>query len=98
MRDGRGLLLNLTGEPLPVDVDIALMGCPDRVAVITGRAGAAPVALLVRPDGYLAWAAADDAENPWSGAFSALHHWFGAEIGEKFMVTGSDEPVTRVGG
>ncbi|HEX4224391.1 MAG TPA: FAD-dependent oxidoreductase, partial [Pseudonocardiaceae bacterium] len=36
-------------------VEIALMGCPDRVGLVTGRAETGPVALLVRPDGYVAW-------------------------------------------
>ncbi|HEY4459979.1 MAG TPA: hypothetical protein VGN81_37050 [Pseudonocardiaceae bacterium] len=98
LADGRVYLLNLTGAALPEAVDIALLGCPDRVGLITGRSMTGPVALLVRPDGYLAWVAADDAENPWSGAVEALQHWFGADLEPAFTVTQSDEPVTRVGG
>ena len=63
-----------------------------------GWSPAGPAALLVRPDGYLAWAAAGNAENPWSGAGEALRHWFGVDLGPNFTVTQSDEPVTRVGG
>ena len=98
LADGRGLLLNLTGEPLPDALDIALLGCPDRVGVVTGRSATGPVALLVRPDGYLAWVAADDADNPWSGLDVALWRWFGVDLEANGAVTRSDEPVTRVGG
>jgi hypothetical protein len=94
LSEGRGLLLNLTGEALPAELGIALMGCPDRATLVTGRAGAGPVALLVRPDGYVAWAAAEGADNPWSGAYEALHYWFGAEAAGRPAVTRSDEPVT----
>jgi hypothetical protein len=74
------------------------MGCPDRVGLVTGRAETGPVALLVRPDGYVAWAANGGADNPWSGAQKALRYWFGAEVAGRLAVTHSDEPVTQVGG
>jgi 2-polyprenyl-6-methoxyphenol hydroxylase-like FAD-dependent oxidoreductase len=98
LADGRAYLLNLTGATLPSALGIALLGCPDRVGLVTGRSVTGPAALLVRPDGYLAWAAAENAENPWSGAGEALRDWFGVDLEPNFTVTQSDEPVTRVGG
>jgi hypothetical protein len=77
---------------------IALLGCPDRVGLVTGRSAAGPAALLVSPDGDLGWVAGENAENPWSGAGEALRDWFGVDLEPNFAVTRSDEPVTRVGG
>ena len=52
----------------------------DRVDTVTGdwaegegAVSDAPHALLVRPDGYIAWAAPDEA-----GPHEALERWFGA--------------------
>jgi choline dehydrogenase-like flavoprotein len=98
LADGRAYLLNLTGAALPSALGIALLGCPDRVGLVTGRSVTGPAALLVRPDGYLAWVAAENPENPWSGAGEALRDWFGVDLESNFTVTQSDEPVTRVGG
>jgi bifunctional hydroxylase/dehydrase len=75
LHTGRGLLLDLTD-------DAALRQCAapwaDRVDVVTARlstiADDDPHAVLVRPDGHVAWA------NPGAGELvdSALARWFGA--------------------
>ncbi|MER6508495.1 FAD-dependent monooxygenase [Nonomuraea sp. NPDC001636] len=69
LRDGRGLLLDLSGgADVPAD---ALAGHRDRVrpaVADTPQAGGG--ALLVRPDGYVAWAGG-------SGLAEALTAWFG---------------------
>lgn len=66
MRDGRGLLLDRTGA-------LSAKGWADRVGSITevGAALDAP-ALLLRPDGHVAWIG-DDQE----GLAGALTRWFG---------------------
>ena len=97
LRDGRALLLNLTGAALPAEVEIALLGCPDRVSMVTGRTDGDPVALLVRPDGYVALAASGR-ENCWSGACGALSYWFGAPDQAHGFITRSSESVTGLGG
>jgi 2-polyprenyl-6-methoxyphenol hydroxylase-like FAD-dependent oxidoreductase len=69
LRDGRPLLADFTGGP-----DLAATAGPwdDRVHRVTARADAAPApALLIRPDGYVAWAG-DDPE----GLKGALTRWF----------------------
>ncbi|MFC6086553.1 FAD-dependent monooxygenase [Sphaerisporangium aureirubrum] len=70
LRDGRGLLLDRSGDP--AGADLAVAGHRDRVRV--ARAGAAAGDadfLLVRPDGYVAWAGGRD------GLGEALATWFG---------------------
>ncbi|MEV0741831.1 FAD-dependent monooxygenase [Streptomyces sp. NPDC050549] len=69
-----GVLLDLSDA---ADLRAAAAGWKDRVVTVTGTPptpgtfdGAA--ALLVRPDGYIAWAGADPA-----GLEAALHRWFG---------------------
>jgi hypothetical protein len=68
------------------------------VGLVTGRAGIGPVSRWSAQNGYLAWVGPGDQGIPGQGVCEALRHRFGAEIEEKFTVTGSDEPVTRVGG
>jgi hypothetical protein len=69
-RSGRPLLLDLAGDPALAEV---AAGWADRVDLVVGHAEHPPAsALLVRPDGYAAWA---------TGAGSvagALRAWFGA--------------------
>lgn len=50
LHQARPVLLDLSGGAL----DVA--GLPDRIAVATGACDRAPAALLIRPDGYVAWA------------------------------------------
>jgi len=59
----------------------AAEGWSDRVSVIAARAVSQPApaaAMLIRPDGYVAWAAGPDAPVPVSGLHEALRTWFGA--------------------
>jgi 2-polyprenyl-6-methoxyphenol hydroxylase-like FAD-dependent oxidoreductase len=83
VRAGRGVLLDLT-EPSAAGAGLVASlasGWSDRVGIITARTAAQPApvaAMLVRPDGYVAWAAALDAPDPAGGLREALHAWFGA--------------------
>ncbi|MGW2258593.1 FAD-dependent monooxygenase [Streptomyces sp. NPDC001780] len=71
LRDARPVLVDLTGgNGLSATVEPWL----DRVRHVAGVADAAPApALLIRPDGYVAWAGADP-----DGLKTALARWFGA--------------------
>ncbi|MBB4688979.1 FAD-dependent monooxygenase [Amycolatopsis jiangsuensis] len=52
----------------------------DRVTIVsTSAAGETPTALLIRPDGYVAWAS-DDAGPDLDALRSALARWFGAGV------------------
>ncbi|QFZ18720.1 FAD-dependent monooxygenase [Saccharothrix syringae] len=69
-RTGRPLLVDLTGAPERAGV---AAGWADRVDLVVATSDAAPAdALLVRPDGYVAWAGADAAS-----LADALRTWFG---------------------
>lgn len=74
----RGLLLDLAGD---AGVRAGADGYTDRVEVVAARCAARPdlAALLVRPDGVVAWAAAAPAGGV--GLRSALTAWFGAPTG-----------------
>lgn len=67
MSSARPLLL----RHADVNVNIA-GGWSDRVDVVTTTADLDTAAILVRPDGYVAWAGNDD-----TGLPEALHAWFG---------------------
>lgn len=54
LRDGKGVLLNLAGS---AGIRAAATGYAGRVRVIGGGSYADLTAVLVRPDGYVAWAA-----------------------------------------
>jgi hypothetical protein len=70
MRDGRGLLLDQTGQ-LSVD------GWADRVDHVVDVSDELDVpALLLRPDGHVAWVGDDQAE-----LARQLPRWFGAPVG-----------------
>jgi rifampicin monooxygenase len=70
MHAGRGLLLDRTGG-LSVD------GWADRVDHVVDVSGELDVpAVLVRPDGHVAWAGGDQ-----QGLLGALPRWFGAPTG-----------------
>jgi len=64
LHEARPVLLDLSGGVLDVT------GLPDRVNVVTGACAAAPAALLLRPDGYVAWAA-DTVDAAAAGALAA---------------------------
>ncbi|TFV81996.1 FAD-dependent oxidoreductase [Microbacterium sp. dk485] len=70
MRRGRGLLLDRTGRLT------AVAGWADRVDHVRQHSdGVDAAAVLLRPDGYIAWAGEDEA-----GLTSALERWFGAPL------------------
>jgi 2-polyprenyl-6-methoxyphenol hydroxylase-like FAD-dependent oxidoreductase len=67
LRDGRGLLLDQTGG-------LSVAGWADRVDHVVDLSEELDVqAVLLRPDGHVAWAGGDEAELP-----GALRKWFGA--------------------
>ncbi|MFF1546648.1 FAD-dependent monooxygenase [Streptomyces sp. NPDC058291] len=73
LRSGRGLLLGLGGPPPRVDAAYA-----DRLDTVTAEAApGSPLdgtsAVLVRPDGYVAWAGGRDGH----GLAEAVARWFG---------------------
>ncbi|MFB7297715.1 FAD-dependent monooxygenase [Streptomyces rubiginosohelvolus] len=84
LRDGRGLLVELTPAPASAAPD----GVRERTAPWAGRvryvratapagsplrAPSAPAVLLLRPDGHVAWAHTEDGPS----LTAALHRWFG---------------------
>ncbi|GAA5119980.1 FAD-dependent monooxygenase [Pseudonocardia adelaidensis] len=72
LRAARPVLLDLAGR---ADLTAAARGWTDRVDVVTATTPEPPAdALLVRPDGYVAWAGEHDAD----GLRQALGAWFGA--------------------
>jgi 2-polyprenyl-6-methoxyphenol hydroxylase-like FAD-dependent oxidoreductase len=77
---GRPVLLDLSGGP----VGEAALGWADRVDVVDGAtADVEACALLIRPDGYIAWATntfeADDEDR----LHAALQRWFGVSVAER---------------
>ena len=86
VRPGRGVLLDLrlglTGSGATADGALAQAAAPwqTRVDVIAGRPVAEPApaaAMLIRPDGYVAWAAGPDGKDLVRGLPEALRTWFG---------------------
>jgi len=93
VRPARGVLLELAGfgttapdgslgqAPAANDA-LAKAAAPwhDRVSVVAARPVSGPPpadAMLIRPDGYVAWAAGPDADDPARGLPEALRTWFG---------------------
>jgi len=74
LHDGRGLLLDLAGDP---ELRALAQGWAGRVLLLTAACGEGPElsALLVRPDGYVAWAS--DQGVGLNGLQTALTTWFG---------------------
>ncbi|MET0476203.1 MAG: FAD-dependent monooxygenase [Mycobacterium sp.] len=71
LRDGRPVLLDLSGGGFAA----IAAGWADRVDLVTGTVAEAPVTgLLLRPDGYVAWAT-DATDGP--GLVAALGRWCG---------------------
>jgi 2-polyprenyl-6-methoxyphenol hydroxylase-like FAD-dependent oxidoreductase len=76
MRAARGALLDLTADSA---VAKAASDRADLVNVITARCLTEPVpaaALLIRPDGYVAWATGPNTPDPAAGINQALRTWF----------------------
>ncbi|MDT7727799.1 MAG: hypothetical protein QOI21_4375 [Actinomycetota bacterium] len=72
LRAAKPVLLDLADRQ---DLRDAANSWADRITVVTARCGKPPAdALLIRPDGYVAWAA----EGSPTGLRTALAHWFGA--------------------
>jgi 2-polyprenyl-6-methoxyphenol hydroxylase-like FAD-dependent oxidoreductase len=80
LHQGRPVLLDLSGA----HVGEAARGWADRVDVV---AGAAPdleaCALLIRPDGYVAWAADTFESDDEDRLHAALQRWFGVSVAER---------------
>ncbi|MFJ4802813.1 FAD-dependent monooxygenase [Streptomyces murinus] len=78
LHTGRPLLLDLTGSPAP---DTLTAPYADRLTVLTATCPTRPTlkALLVRPDGVVAWAADTDGEEKadQDGLAAALERWVG---------------------
>jgi 2-polyprenyl-6-methoxyphenol hydroxylase-like FAD-dependent oxidoreductase len=82
MHAARGVLLDLTGGSAVADAasDWVRPGRDWQLSVVTARCLAKPApaaALFVRPDCYIAWAAAPDAPDPAAGMHEALRAWLG---------------------
>jgi 2-polyprenyl-6-methoxyphenol hydroxylase-like FAD-dependent oxidoreductase len=74
MRPARGVLVDLTEKRAFAGLG---HGWKDRVDIVTATCTAPPaVALLIRPDGYVAWAASPDTQGN-EGLRQALTTWFG---------------------
>jgi hypothetical protein len=74
LRPARGVLLDLTGNGSPAK---DWSGWADRVDIITAHCAAPPApALLIRPDGYTAWAGSITGQGN-QGLRQALTTWFG---------------------
>ncbi|GGU17081.1 FAD-dependent monooxygenase [Streptomyces lateritius] len=74
LHPAQGLVLDLADDP---EVREAAAGWKDRVTTVTGvprdpEVFAGATAVLVRPDGYVAWAGTNT-----DSLAAALHHWFG---------------------
>lgn len=85
LRPARPVLLDLADR---ADLATAAVGWSDRVDVV----GARPTperpadAVLIRPDGYVAFAAGPDTANAAGGLRGALHTWFGAPAADPLRV------------
>jgi hypothetical protein len=76
LQSGRPLLLDLSGG----DCADVIEGWRDRLDVTVATAKDRPAAfLLIRPDGYVAWAADEFAETDQDRLRGALQRWFGPE-------------------
>lgn len=80
LHGGRALLLDLTDDP---ELRNLTAGYADRVDTLTAGCPSRPelAAVLVRPDGFTAWAADTGAQAPTAGPAEVLEEWFGAPEG-----------------
>jgi hypothetical protein len=73
LHDARPVLLDLDGSAAP-----ALRGWTDRVDAVSAKATDRPAAaILIRPDGYIAWATDTFGPAEEAGLHAALQRWFG---------------------
>ncbi|MFQ6143907.1 FAD-dependent monooxygenase [Streptomyces seoulensis] len=80
LHGGQGLLLDLAGDP---EMRGLADGYGDRLDVLTVRCPGRPdlAALLVRPDGFVCWAADTEAATPSADSLpQALERWFGTPV------------------
>ena len=77
MRTGRGVLLDLTEDSAVAEAASDWCGRLDVIAARSLTQPAPAGALLIRPDGYVAWAARPDAPDRTDGLPAALRSWFG---------------------
>ncbi|WP_369360041.1 hypothetical protein [Streptomyces sp. cg2] len=82
LREGRPLLLDLTGTSTAARIAHPWTDRVRTVAVLDTDAEAEAAALLIRPDGYLAWAADAPVRTPAHAEDlrTALTSWFGDPI------------------
>ncbi|PND54878.1 hypothetical protein CRM90_25780 [Mycobacterium sp. ENV421] len=73
LHNARPVLLDLCGGAAAA----AAQGWTDRLDTVVARLAGGPAALLIRPDGYVAWAADDFEEVDAQNLQSALSRWFG---------------------
>jgi xanthine/CO dehydrogenase XdhC/CoxF family maturation factor len=96
MHPAHGILLDLTA-----DSAIAEAAAPDRaglVTVITARCLTKPApaaALLVRPDGHVAWAAGPGTPDPATGMNEALRTWFSPHVSRHDTSMAGPESMTN---
>ena len=76
-RSARPLLLDLTEDAVFAGEVVG-----ERIEVVTGRSRT-PIALLLRPDGYVAWAAEADGSDERGALRDALARWFGVQAGQR---------------
>lgn len=73
LRDARPVLLDMTGGAASAPA----AGWADRVDVVEATMDGGPVAMLIRPDGYVAWAADTFESDDAARLRTALTRWFG---------------------
>jgi hypothetical protein len=74
LHDARPVLLDLIG------IADAVHGWADRVDIVSAAIDDPPAAaMLIRPDGYIAWAASTFGTGEQAGLRAALERWFGPE-------------------
>jgi 3-(3-hydroxy-phenyl)propionate hydroxylase len=93
LRAGRGVLLDLSGGAADISGAAAWAGRVD-IAAVAPAPGLDAASLLIRPDGYVAYAGTDPDS---AGLSTALATWFGepalATAGSA-MATGNDSPAS----
>jgi hypothetical protein len=80
------ILLDLAGR---ADLAETAKGWMDRIKVITAPTAGRPAdAVLIRPDGYVAWAAGPETPRAADGLRHTLQTWFGAPAQAHITVEG----------
>lgn len=85
-----------SGRPLLIDFTTKGRFCElvprDRIEIVRGRPPVteALAALLVRPDGFVAWAATEVTASSWRDLSEAMAHWFGVMLPDAALATASD--------